>query len=85
MVFEAHPGRYLAFFPSFAFLELVSAELGGWPHRKQGRGMKPDEQAAFLEPFRLDGEPVTALAVMGGLFSEGIDLPGTALDGVIIE
>ena len=84
MVFEAHPGRYLAFFPSFAFLELVSAELGGWPHRKQGRGMKPDEQAAFLEPFRPDGEPVTALAVMGGLFSEGIDLPGTALDGVII-
>ena len=39
---------------------------------------------AFLAPYLRGREPVLSLCVLGGIFAEGIDLPGTALDGVMV-
>ena len=80
---EAKPGRYIAFFPSFAYLRQVSAMLD-MPHQAQRSGMTDAERADFLAPYVPDGEPVLSLCVLGGVFAEGIDLPGGALDGVVI-
>lgn len=45
-----------------------------------------DEAArdAFLAAFIPGGEPLLGLTVMGGVFAEGIDLPGSRLSGCII-
>lgn len=76
-------GKYIAFFPSFAFLRQVSEELSV-PHQCQRPGMTEEERAAFLAPYRQDGGTVLSLCVLGGIFAEGIDLPGNQLDGVAI-
>ena len=80
---EAKPGKYIAFFPSFAYLRQVS-ELLDIPHQAQRSGMTDEERRAFLAPYAPDGDPVLSLCVLGGIFAEGIDLPGDALDGVVI-
>lgn len=81
---RARPGRYIAFFPSFAFME-QAAQLLDVPHQRQRSGMTDDERAAFLAPYTAGGsEQVLSLCVLGGVFAEGIDLPGDALDGVAI-
>ncbi|MGN0794332.1 MAG: helicase C-terminal domain-containing protein [Aristaeellaceae bacterium] len=84
MMVQAHPGRYIAFFPSFAFMQQAAAQLD-IPFQMQRSGMTDAERAAFLAPYQA-GTPGTALSlcVLGGVFAEGIDLPGDALDGVII-
>jgi Rad3-related DNA helicase len=80
---SAKPGRYIAFFPSFAYLRQVS-EMLDMPHQAQRSGMTDDERRAFLAPYVPGGEPTLSLCVLGGIFAEGIDLPGDALDGVAI-
>lgn len=82
-VMKAKPGKYIAFFPSFAYLRQVS-EVLDMPHQAQRSGMTDEERRAFLAPYTPDGEPVLSLCVLGGIFAEGIDLPGDALDGVVI-
>ena len=79
----AKPGRYIAFFPSFAYLRQVSDMLD-IPHQAQRSGMTDAERADFLAPYVPGEEPVLSLCVLGGIFAEGIDLPGDALDGVVI-
>jgi len=87
---RAHPGNYLAFFPSYAYLGAVWAEIMVDAPRDlfvhaQKPGMRRDEQVAFLqEVCALDGNAHLGLAVMGGLFGEAVDLPGERLVGVII-
>ncbi len=80
---DARPGRYIAFFPSFAFMKQVSEMLEA-PHQCQRSGMTDAERAAFLAPYVPGGEAALSLCVLGGVFAEGIDLPGDALDGVAI-
>ena len=80
---QARPGRYIVFFPSFAYLGQVADRLE-IPHQRQRSGMTDAERAAFLSPYVAQGEPVLSLCVLGGVFAEGIDLPGDALDGVVI-
>lgn len=82
--FEAHPGKYMAFFPSFAYLERIAGELAGLPLLPQGRRMVEGERQAFLSRFQEGEEPVLGLCVLGGLFAEGIDLAGERLIGVMI-
>ncbi len=79
----AKPGRYIAFFPSFAYMRQV-AEALDVPFQMQSAGMTDAERAAFLAPYVPGGEAVLSLCVLGGIFAEGIDLPGDALDGVAI-
>ncbi len=80
---SSHPGKYLVFFPGFAYLNQVLPLLN-IPCQVQKSGMKEEERQFFLEPYRTGTDPVLSLCVLGGLFSEGIDLPGNCLDGVCI-
>ncbi len=82
-----HPGNYLAFFSSFDYLEQAAGALQvRWPDLtlwRQQRGMSEADQAAFLHRF-VAGSQVLGLAVLGGAFAEGIDLPGERLHGAFI-
>jgi len=82
-LWESKPGRYMVFFPSFAFMRQV-AETISIPCQAQRPGMTDEERQAFLAPYRPGGEATLSLCVLGGIFAEGIDLPGDALDGVVI-
>ena len=85
--FEQRPGNYLAFFSSFEYMETAAAELSRrhpdvaiW---SQKRGMGADERAAFLARFQPSGQGI-GFAVLGGIFGEGVDLPGDRLVGAFV-
>lgn len=84
----ARPGSYIAYFPSYAYLSLVLERLkeaeNPPPLLVQRRDMEGDEQAAFLEAFEKEKGPKLGLCVLGGLYSEGIDLPGERLIGAAV-
>ncbi|MBQ8537134.1 MAG: ATP-dependent DNA helicase, partial [Clostridia bacterium] len=82
--FEIHPGKYMAFFPSFKYFELVLPYLEGLPLAVQTPGMDEAQRREFLAHFKEEEAPVLGLCVLGGLFSEGIDLTGEGLIGVMI-
>ncbi len=86
--FASKPGKYIAFFPSYAYLKLVGAELGradaALPLLIQENGMEEEARQAFLARFTSDDKPLLGLAVLGGVFAEGIDLPGERLLGVMV-
>ncbi|TGN39225.1 ATP-dependent DNA helicase [Marinobacter confluentis] len=85
--YREKPGNYLAFFSSFAYLNQVSETLAqsapDIPQRVQRPGMSAQERQEFLEAFAEDSSGV-AFAVLGGIFSEGIDLPGNRLIGAFV-
>lgn len=81
------PGNYLAFFSSFDYLQQASAllrqqhpDLTVW---EQTRRMDEADRAQFLARFQPDSQGL-GFAVLGGLFGEGIDLPGKRLIGAFI-
>ena len=82
-------GNYLVFFPSYQYLKnVLDVYLNMWPDDKvivQKRNMDDREREEFLNEFHaLPAERMTAFAVMGGIFSEGIDLTGERLSGAVI-
>jgi len=77
------PGHYVAYLPSFSFLEAVRARMTTAP-LAQRPGMTVEKRQRMLERLRDDPEPLLLLAVTGGSFAEGIDLPGAALIGAIV-
>lgn len=86
-----HKGNYLVFFSSYAYMEAVQeifVEEGydeGVHILAQKPGMTEVEKEEFLSYFSADNkESLLAFAVMGSSFSEGIDLVGDRLKGVII-
>ena len=81
---QSHPGKYIVYFPSFAYLRQVDVLLGELPRQCQTSAMGQEARDAFLAPYLSGKEPVLSLCVLGGIFAEGIDLPGTALDGVMV-
>lgn len=85
--FSTRPGHYLAFFSSFKYLNEVSEALARVapevPQRSQQPGMSSPQRTAFLAGFREQTGSV-AFAVLGGVFSEGIDLPGDQLIGAFV-
>jgi len=51
----------------------------------QELNMNEDQRQAYLDNFVISGESsLIAFAVMGGIFSEGIDLKGELLSGAIV-
>jgi len=86
---SARVGNYLVFFPSYAYLtavlELLKERL---PERQlvvQARGMTEAAREAFLAQFSANNqETLVGLAVMGGIFGEGIDLVGERLIGTVV-
>lgn len=81
-------GHYLAFFPSYAYMEKVMDVFEEkYPKMhvlRQAAEMTEDERQSFLARFREDKEPLLGAAVLGGVFSEGIDLKGDSLIGTVI-
>ena len=85
---KARPGNYLAFFPSYQFMEQVAfcgVESPGFRLVMQTGNMDERKREAFLECFRTASrDSVVGFCVMGGIFSEGIDLKGETLIGSFI-
>ena len=77
--FDAHPGNYLAFLSSFDYLDKAAALLRECrpdiPQWRQDRRMAVDARQAFLARFAPQGRGI-GFAVLGGVFAEGVDLPG---------
>jgi DNA excision repair protein ERCC-2 len=85
--YGAQPGNYLGFLSSFDYLRQVEALLRkchpGVPLAVQQPGMDEAQRGAFLARFTPESCGI-GLAVLGGVFAEGIDLPGTRLIGAFI-
>ncbi|CAI6081539.1 ATP-dependent DNA helicase [Cohnella sp. JJ-181] len=87
---RGRPGRYLFFFPSYAYMNAVYETFlaqGGDALRTmlQRPEMTEDERGRYLAAFEADDrEALIGFAVLGGVFSEGIDLAGDRLQGVAI-
>lgn len=84
---RATPGKHLAFFSSFDYLEQALAAFQvaapDVPVWSQARSMDEAARAAFLARFTPGGTGL-GFAVLGGVFAEGIDLPGERLVGVSV-
>ncbi|RSD25594.1 ATP-dependent DNA helicase [Mesobacillus subterraneus] len=86
---RTNPGNFLVFFPSYQYLHSVLEE---WhianeeiPTIVQRTGMTEAERDEFLQSFQPDIEgSLVGFAVLGGVFSEGVDLKGDRLNGVIV-
>lgn len=86
---EGRAANYLVFFPSYDFMNRIGALLtqrrSDWRLHPQKPGMTEAEKEAYLAVFEEQGtETVLGLAVLGGSFSEGIDLVGSRLEGVAV-
>jgi DNA excision repair protein ERCC-2 len=85
--FRSAPGCYVAFFSSFDYLDLAASTIAtrhsDIPIRRQSRTMSEADRAQFINDFDAD-RPSLALAVLGGVFSEGMDLPGRRLIGAFV-
>ncbi len=86
---SAKAGNYMVYFPSYDYMERVlrhfTAKYPKVPHIVQHRGMSRKEQEEFLAYFKADeGKMRVGFCVLGGSFSEGVDLPGSRLIGVIV-
>lgn len=82
-------GNYMIFFPSYRFLENVyEAFLDTGPDVDlivQSQNMRENEKEDFLAEFEQERErPLAAFCVMGGVFSEGIDLTEDRLIGAVV-
>ncbi len=82
---DAHPGNYMALFPSYEFLDRVTDELATTSSLLiQRPQMSEHERANLLDALGQQGTHQLMLAVQGGIFAEGIDYPGELLSGVIV-
>ena len=83
-------GNYMVFFPSYKMLEEVYAVYEeefsvNWVKCIcQNSSMKEQEREEFLQEFEQNQESLVAFCIMGGIFSEGIDLLGEKLIGAIL-
>lgn len=87
---QAKKGNYLFFFPSYSYCQQVYEEF----HTQYGdqvqtviqqSGLTEEEREQFLEQFREHPSGTfAAFCVLGGIFSEGIDLRGSRLIGAAI-
>ena len=99
-IVDCRPGNYIAYFPSYAFLEKVleafcairHPAMNGEPDKEglyvivQTRDMKDSGREAFLEAFEEAGNDrrLVGFCVLGGMFGEGIDLRSERLIGSLI-
>ncbi|WP_227394602.1 helicase C-terminal domain-containing protein [Jeotgalibacillus aurantiacus] len=85
-----HKGNFLIFFPSYQYMEMGYDEFmleDEWEDLhvlKQSSRMTEEERDEFLAAFRHSDRQTVGFAVMGGVFSEGVDLPGDQLTGVAV-
>lgn len=76
-------GRWVVFFPSRAYLEMLEALLK--PLGVRVNALRAGMPAQLLERMGLnESGPSLLLALMGGTAAEGIDLPGGEFDGCAV-
>lgn len=85
----AKPGHYMVFLPSYAYMNLVTESFKekypDVPVLIQEGEMDETQREEFLKNFdNEDGNLLVGFCVLGGIFSEGIDLKGERLIGSII-
>ena len=92
-VAESRLGNYMVFFPSYRFMEDVSGffvdlmeqEGAAIDYIMQSQYMSEEARERFLESFEETGDrSLIGFCVMGGIFSEGIDLAEDKLIGAMI-
>lgn len=90
-IISAKPGNYMVFFPSYKMLEEVYQMAIELQIEKeativcQKNSMSEEEKEEFLQSFDEENELThVGMCVMGGIFSEGIDLKNDRLIGTII-
>lgn len=86
---SSRAGNYLIFFPSYQYLLAVYDEFCKVDQTTrtiiQAQGMSEAEREEFLITFKSrQHENLLGFAVLGGVFSEGVDLVGDSLNGVIV-
>ena len=92
---RAHHGNYMVFFPSYSFMKSVQEPFEDFFLNDevvlltQNPRMTEEERERFLKTFEdgvtdLSFNSLVGFCVMGGIFSEGIDLKGDNLIGSII-
>lgn len=86
---KQRPGNYLCFLPSYEYLRIVYEgykELDKTTETiLQDSRMTEAERETFLDMFKPNSSrTLLGFAVLGGVFSEGVDLVGERLTGVIV-
>lgn len=87
---QAKAGNYLVFFPSYRFLEEVRDAFERYRDERvecivQDQNMNEQKREEFLQKFEEEREgSLVGFCVMGGIFSEGIDLTEERLIGAVI-
>ncbi len=89
LAIQQKPGNYLVFFPSYHYMQEVyhifSELYSDIETLIQTNVMSELERESFLERFRPDSNRMLlGFCVLGGIFSEGIDLKGDKLLGTVI-
>lgn len=86
-VCSAKAGNYLVFFPSYAYMQAVAAHMVQvYPDQAlaiQQQDADETQRAAFLQQFK-QSEQMLGLAIMGGIYGEGVDYEGDKLIGAIV-
>ena len=81
-------GNYLVFAPSYQVMEQVADRCVAYEDMeciRQESGMTEEEREAFLKEFEKErNHSLVGFCVMGGIFSEGIDLAEDRLIGALI-
>lgn len=85
-VIDSKIGNYIVFVPSFEYLNLLKEHFSDDERFIfQEKSMKRSEIDNFLDSFVIDPSTThVGICVLGGSFSEGIDLIGTRLIGTIV-
>lgn len=88
-VINGKMGNYMVFFPSYKYMidvyNIFSEEYPNISTSIQNSSMTESEREVFLDKFKEDcKQTYLAFVVLGGIFSEGIDLVGERLSGAII-
>ena len=86
---QAHAGNYMACFPSYAYLnqtyKYYRMRFSGERVICQSSGMNEARREEFIRAFeRSPATSMIAFVVLGGVFSEGVDLPDDRLSGAAI-
>lgn len=84
---QERKGNSLIFFPSYDYLDMfiknINKEFDGYKMLVQEREMNEEDKERFISEFR-ENNNMVGFAVLGGIFSEGIDLPGDMLIGTVV-
>ena len=86
---SAKRGNYMVFFPSYQYMtrvqELFAKKYPKIPLMVQKNTMSMEEKEGFIKAFTHQTDKLQiGFCVLGGSFSEGLDLPGDALIGTVI-